>query len=431
VADPVDVAEVHLWGRQIGAVAWDDQQKLGFFEYSPDFVGGPLDVAPFTMPPGSGIYSFPELARDTYHGLPGLLADSLPDRFGNVLIDAWLTRQGRDRSSFSPVEQLCYVGTRGMGALEYQPAMRGNRRSDRVSVDALADLAAEILEGREALETHLDDPGLHELLQVGTSAGGARAKAIITWNPDTGEIRSGQVAAPDGFEYWLLKFDGVGGAETDLSQPRGFGRIEYAYNLMAVDAGIVVTESRLEVDTTGRAHFMTRRFDRTEGGEKIHMQSLSALRHFDFNQPGRHSYEDALTTAQGLGGAGAEVEQLYRRMVFNVVARNQDDHTKNIAFLMDPSGRWRLAPAYDVIWAYNPAGRWTPRHQMAANGKTDDFARSDLTAVGRRFGIRDPGGIVDDVASIVGQWPQYADKAEVDAGRRRQIAATHRLDLAK
>ncbi len=421
------VAQVTLWDRQIGAVAWDDERSLGFFEYEPDFARAGLPVAPFTMPLEPRIFSFPQLSLETYHGLPGMLADSLPDRFGNILIDEWLSRQGRDRSTFNPVEQLCYVGNRGMGALEYRPALRGRGGSGHVHVDELADLAAEILAGRDDLRSELDDNGLEDLLQVGTSAGGARPKAIIAWNPATGEIRSGQVPAPQGFQYWLLKFDGVRRDDRGLADPEGYGRIEYGYHLMAVDAGISMTEARLEVDRAGRAHFMTRRFDRTPDGRKVHMQSLSALRHFDFNRTGAYSYEDAFSTTQGLAIPPVAIDQLYRRMLFNVVARNQDDHTKNIAYLMDESGRWQLAPAFDIIWAYNPRGRWTDHHQMTINGKRDDFTRSDLTVVGDKIGIRDPASILDEIVTVVGRWRVYSDKAGVTAEHRDRIAATHRL----
>lgn len=425
----VDVARVDLWGRQVGAVSWNEEADLAFFEYELEFARSGLEVAPFTMRLGPGIFSFPQLSRETYHGLPGLLADSLPDRFGYILIDEWLARQGRDRSSFSPVEQLCYIGTRGMGALEFQPAFRGQSETKKLQVDELADLAAEVLTKRSQFNTYLDDDGLKDLLQVGTSAGGARAKAIIAWNRETGEIRSGQVPVPGGFEYWLLKFDGVGSSDRDLTDPKGYGRIEYAYYLMATDAGIEMTEARLEVDRAGRSHFMTRRFDRTPEGEKVHMQTLSALRHFDFNRPGTYSYEEALATTQGLAIPPAGVERLYRRMLFNVVARNQDDHTKNIAFLMDRMGRWSLAPAFDVIWAYNPQGSWTNRHQMTINGKRDDFTRRDLKAVGERFGVRDPDGVLDEIVGTVSRWPEYAERAEVLKKHRDQIESTLRLDL--
>ncbi len=422
----IDVAEVHLWGRQIGAVAWNDDRSLATFEYSPDFLRTGIELTPLTMPLGPGLFRFPELAFRTYRGLPGMLADSLPDNFGNSLIDAWLAREGRDRSSFSPVERLCYIGTRGMGALEYHPATRGRDASATVQVDELADLAKTMLASRRDLQVGLDDEGLAELLRVGTSAGGARAKAIVAWNPTTGEVRSGQVSAPEGFQYWIVKFDGVGSSDHGLADPEGYGRIEYAYHLMAVDAGIDMTASRLFVDKAGRAHFMTRRFDRTDDGGKLHIQTLAAMGHLDYNEPGAHSYEEALALTLRICGA-ADVDRLFRRMVFNVVSRNQDDHTKNVTFVMGRSGRWRLSPAYDVTWAFNPQGQWTNRHQMTIAGKRDDLTRSDLVAVADEFGIRSPEQVIGQVVSVLGDWKHYASEAGVDDAYRELIASTHRL----
>jgi len=426
VVDRVDVATVHLWGHQIGAVAWDDDRRLATFEYHADFLRSGIELAPLTMPLGPGIFRFPELDQASYQGLPGMMADSLPDKFGHLLIDTWLAGQGRDRSSFSPVEQLCYVGARGMGALEYRPAYQGRDRSAEVHVDRLADLAREILSSRQQLRTDLVVDGLAELLLVGTSAGGARAKAIVAWNPLTGAVRSGQVAAPPGFEHWILKFDGVGSSDRELADPQGYGRVEYAYHLMARSAGITMTDCRLHLDAAGRAHFMTRRFDRTADGSKLHTQTLAALAHLDYNQAGAHAYEDALAVTLQMCGA-AEVSEMFRRMVFNVAGRNQDDHTKNIAFVMDRTGTWRLSPAYDLTWAYNPRGDWTNRHQMTAAGKRDDFVRADFSAIADTFGIRDARTIIDEVVGAVADWKHYADEAGVDRAYRDRIATTHRL----
>ncbi len=429
VTGPIDVAEVILWDRRIGAVAWDAEADLGTFEYDPEFLASPIEVAPLTMPLGPGQFRFPALSRDTYHGLPGFLADSLPDRFGNLVVDAWLQQQGRDRASFSPVEQLCYVGTRGMGALEFRPAHHRKERSAPVDVNELVDLAADILRSRERLEVDLDETGLTQLLRVGSSAGGARAKALIAWNPATEEVRSGQVIAPPGFEYWIIKFDGVGSSYRDLTDPEGYGRIEYAYHLMAVSAGIEMTDCRLYVDATNRAHFMTRRFDRNDDGAKIHMQSLSAINHMDFNRAGAYDYEEALAITRALRAGASALSQLFRRMVFNVMARNQDDHTKNIAYLMNRDGRWSLAPAFDVTWAYNPQGPWTSRHQMSINGKRDGFDRSDLLAVADGFGIGRPGEIIGEVAASVARWPEFAERAAVQAEHVERIGGALRLRL--
>jgi serine/threonine-protein kinase HipA len=346
-------AEVRLWGRTIGAVALDEGRDVAAFEYDPQFAQSGIELSPIVMPLSSRVHAFPALARETFHGLPGLLADSLPDKFGNALIDAWLATQGRAPESFSAVERLCYVGTRGTGALEYAPVLGPKTRTaTNIDLDALVELASDVLTQRRNLRVGFNDEGkqhaLRDLLVVGTSAGGARAKAVIAWNRTTNEVRSGQVDAGPGFEYWLLKFDGVAGnRDRELEDPRGYGAIEYAYHLMARAAGITMNECRL-LEESGRRHFMTRRFDRLAGGEKLHMQSLGALAHFYFNAAGAHSYEQALLTIRRLELPMSAVEEQFRRMVFNVVARNQDDHAKNIAFLMGKSGAWSLAPAFDV-----------------------------------------------------------------------------------
>jgi serine/threonine-protein kinase HipA len=358
-----------MWGRTIGAVSLEPGRDTAAFQYAPDFVGSGIQPAPLTMPLSDNVYEFPALPPMTFRGLPGLLADSLPDKFGNVLIDAWLATQGRSPESFNAVERLCYLGTRGMGALEFKPVI-GPRRltSSKVDVDALVKLAGEVLTHRSNLSAHFHEAGreqaLRSILSVGTSAGGARAKAVIAWNRTTNEVRSGQVAAGEGFDYWLLKFDGVAGnKDKELEDPKGYGAIEYAYHLMAKAAGITMSECRL-LEENGRRHFMTRRFDRLAGGEKLHMQSLGALAHFDFNQAGAYAYEQALLTIRQLELPMAAIEEQFRRMAFNIVARNQDDHVKNIAFLMNQQGEWSLAPAFDVTYSYNPSGSWTSMHQM-------------------------------------------------------------------
>ncbi len=429
------VARVRLWGRTIGAVSWNEDRESAHFEYDPAFVSGGPQVAPLTMPLSGAIYSFPALPRQTFHGLPGLLADSLPDRFGNALIDAWLARQGRDPGDFNAVERLCTIGRRGMGALEFLPARGPAHRSARLDVAALVELASEILTGRRALEGSLTPAGreraMQDILRVGTSAGGARAKAVIAWNPETKEVRSGQIKAGDGFSHWLLKFDGVAGnRDRELEDPKGYGLIEYAYHAMARAAGIRMTECRI-LHETGRHHFMTRRFDRTDTGEKIHMQSLGALAHYDFNQPGAVSYEQALRVIDRLGLGKDAAEEQFRRMAFNVVARNQDDHVKNIAFLMDRSGRWRLSPAFDVTYSYNPQGRWTGAHQMTLNGKRDGFEVADFVACARNASLKRgrATAILREVQEAVSRWPEFAEAAGVPEHSARRIGAVHRTDL--
>ena len=429
------VAEARLWSTTIGAVSWDDDRGCAAFEYAPAFLPSGREVAPLTMPLAAEIYSFPALARETFHGLPGLLADSLPDRFGNALIDAWLAGQGRSPGDFNPVERLCYVGERGMGALEFAPATGPDHRQSALEVAALVELASEILTNRRNLAGSFEAPqqqrALRSILRVGTSAGGARAKAIIAWNAATGEVRSGQISAGDGFSYWLLKFDGVAGnRDRELEDPQGYGLVEYAYHLMARAAGISMAECRI-LQEGGRNHFMTRRFDRTATGDKIHMQSLGAMAHLDFNQAGAHSYEQALGVIEQLDLGKEAVEQQFRRMAFNVVARNQDDHVKNIAFLMDRSGHWSLAPAFDVTYRYNPAGQWTGAHQMSLNGKRDGFEVDDFVACARNAAMKRGRAthILGQVQDAVRRWPEFARQAGVPGPLIEGIAAVHRLDV--
>jgi serine/threonine-protein kinase HipA len=432
------VAEVRLWGSRIGAVSLEDGADAAVFAYEPGFIGSGVQPAPIMMPLGPGVFSFPDLPRRSFHGLPGMLADALPDKYGNILIDAWLATQGRAPESFNAVERLCYTGRRGMGALEFAP-MAGPRRrvSSKVDIDALVGLASQVLTHRHDLRASFADAdkadALRDILSVGTSAGGARAKAVIAWNPKTNEVRSGQVEAGEGFGYWLLKFDGVSGnKDKELADPKGYGVVEHAYGRMAAAAGITVAESRL-FEEGDRRHFMTRRFDRLEGGGKLHMQSLAAIVHLDFNDPLANSYEQALFTMRRMGLSMAELEEQFRRMVFNVLARNQDDHVKNIAFLMDRSGAWRLSPAFDITWSYNPAGEWTSRHQMSINGKRDGFSFVDLEACAKTVSINrgHVSRIFDEVREAVARWPSFADEVGVAEAWRDQIGATLRLDLRK
>ena len=425
-------ASIQLYGTSIGAVSWDPDRELGIFEYDPGFLGSGIAVAPITMPLGPGRFSFPNLSRDTFKGLPGLLADSLPDKFGNLLINQWLTQQGRSPASFDPVERLCYLGTRAMGGLEFQPTLLPDYPPETLHLAALVQLANDALASRESLHANLSQPpeALATILRVGTSAGGARAKAVIAWNPITGEIRSGQVPFAPDFEPWLLKFDGVSANhDKELNDPLGYGRIEYAYHLMARAAGITMSDCRL-LEENGRAHFMTRRFDRGPSGEKFHMQSLCAIGHFDFNLAGAYSYEQAFQIARRLDLPQADLTELYRRALFNIITRNQDDHTKNIAFLMDRSGGWRLAPAYDLIYAYNPTGSWTHRHQMTLNGKRDDFLTSDLLTAGEAANLKPPKAkaILRQVRAAAANWRNHAESAGVSAPWIQQIQADLRLD---
>jgi serine/threonine-protein kinase HipA len=431
-------AKVILWGSTIGAVSLEDGAAAATFEYDPAFVNSGIEVAPLMMPLSGRLYSFPTLRLETFHGLPGLLADSLPDRFGNALIDAWLARSGRLPESFNAVERLCYTGSRGMGALEYAPATRlAGPGAFRIEVDQLVALASEVLTHRNNLRGWLDQEGkeraLRDILRVGTSAGGARAKAVIAWNPETNEVRSGQVKAGSGFEYWLMKFDGVSGnKDKELEDPRGYGAIEYAYYRMVTDAGITMSPCRL-FEENGRRHFMTKRFDRLDDGDKLHMQSLYGLAHYDFNQAGAYSYEQALQVIRRLGLPMAAVEEQFRRMVFNIVGRNQDDHVKNIAFLMDRSGNWSLSPAFDMIYSYQPGGKWTSSHQMTMNGKRDGFTPEDFKACARSASMKRGRAetIIEEVRAVVARWRDYADESRVISAQRDKIQAALRLEPFK
>lgn len=432
------IAEVRLWGRTIGAVSMDEGRDFAAFQYTPEFAESGIQIAPMMLPLSTRVYEFPELPRRTFQGLSGLLADSLPDRFGNALIDAWLATMGRRPDSFDSVERLCYIGTRGMGALEFRPVLGPRlRKATTIDVDALVKLASGILSEREGFKASPSSESrrkaLADILRVGTSAGGARAKAIIAWNRKTNEVRSGQVGAGPGFTYWLLKFDGVAGnRDKELEDPKGYGAIEYAYFHMARAAGITMTECRL-LEEGGRRHFMTRRFDRTSDGGKLHMQSLGALAHLDYNQAGAYSYEQVFLAIRQLELPMSDMEEQFRRMLFNIAARNQDDHVKNIAFLMTRDGRWSLAPAFDVTYSYNPSGSWTATHQMTLNGKRDAFVMSDVESAAKVAGLKRgrAKAILDEVRDAVKRWPQFASRAKLPGDVAERIQRAHMPDLDK
>jgi len=431
-----DTARVLLWGSDIGAVTWLDDRAIGVFQFTPEFADSGIEVAPLVMPLLVAPYEFPTLSNDTFYGLPGMLADSLPDKFGNTLINAWLAGQGRTPGSFTPVERLCYTGTRGIGALEFRPAIRGAPTVARkIEISALVDLANRVLDDRVALEGKFtgdnDKKTIEDILRVGTSAGGARAKAVLAWNEATGEFRSGQAPAEKGFTHWLMKFDGVSdNKDKELADPKGYGRIEYAYHLMAEEAGIKMNDCRLH-EEGGRAHFLTKRFDRLNDGSKLHMQSLGAMMHYDFNQAGAYSYEQAIQVIKRLGLPMEDVEQQFVRAAFNVIARNQDDHVKNIAYLMDRRGRWRLSPAFDVVYSYNPSGDWTARQQMSLNGKRDGFDRDDLLSFAKVGGIKKTRAsqLLDKIAAAVAIWPNFATVGGVPDTDVRRIERTFRKHL--
>lgn len=432
------VAEVRLWGARIAAVSIDEGERYATFQYDPAFARSGVEIAPTRMPLREQPYRFPGLPQDAFGGLPGLLADSLPDRWGTALVNAWLASEGREESSFDVVQRLCYVGVRGAGALEFQPAHEpATAPAAKLEVEALVRLASEVLADREGFVTELrqnpDEEAMKAILAVGSSAGGARPKAFIAYNEVTAEVRSGQVDAGDGFRQWVLKFDGVRRAgDHGLTDPQGWGAVEYAYSKLARAAGIEMTDCRL-LEENGRRHFMTRRFDRPDGGGKLHMQTAGALEHLSYNEPGSYSYEQLMLLIRRLGLSTPVLQQQFRRMVFNVVARNQDDHVKNVAFLMDRDGGWRLAPAYDVTWAFSPGNRWLDTHQMTINGKRDGFTLADLRAVAELAGL--PRGraesILTKITEVVAGWRSIAEEVGVEQQLAQRIADSHRLALPR
>ena len=429
----VTIAEVRLWNRLVGYVTWEENNARAIFEYTPEFTSSGLELSPLMMPlRGGGPYTFPSIGKDTFMGMPGMLADALPDAYGKALLNQWLALSGRGEGEANPVERLCYQGSRSMGALEFRPANDlVLEQSAAVEIQALVEAATQALNQKAGLDERLSDDAQRAILniiKVGTSAGGQRAKAVIAMNDETKEIRSGQVAAPEGFNHWLIKLDGVSNGM--LGDPMDFGRIEYAYYLMAKNAGIDMMECRL-LEENGRAHFMTRRFDRVGNEDKIHMQTLCGIAHYDFRQPGAYSYEQALMVMRRMRLPFPDAVQLFRRAVFNVIARNQDDHTKNISFLMDKKGIWRLSPAYDMAWAYNPEGIWTSRHQMSINGKRDNIAKDDLVALASSASISTPkaNSIIEEVADAVATWHETAKDCGIAEKTIDAIESTHVLKL--
>ena len=425
----VSIARVNIWNTFVGAVAWDNSRGYATFEFDPGFLKKRWDLSPITMSiddvsGNSSIFSFPNLNKETYKGLPGMLADSLPDKYGNKLIEEWLARNGRAVTSFNPVERLCYTGKRGMGALEYEPAtLEFDNSSKTVEIEKLIQLAKDVLSDRRSLQRRISagsDEGLLDIIRVGTSAGGARAKAIIAYNEKTGDVRSGQIDGLEDYGYWIIKFDGV--TNDQLGDPKGYGRIEYAYHLMAKECGINMTGCRL-LEKNRRAHFMTRRFDR-QGTKKFHLQTLCAIAHYDYNDPAAYSYEQAFQVMRQLRLPYRDAEELFRRMCFNVIARNQDDHTKNISFLMDENGIWALSPAYDVTYAYDPANKWMKDHQMSINGKRSHIKRSDIVKLANQMNIKKPNDVIDKIISEVSNWSKYADRAKVSTRQIKAIGKT-------
>ena len=425
----VDVAEVKIWGELVGAVRWDDEQKLGYFEYDNKFLKKGWDLSPIKMPieNGSRIYSFPELRKDrgetedTFKGLPGLLADALPDKYGNRLINIWLAQQGRPENSMNPVEKLCFIGSRGMGALEFEPSqIKSGKNSISLELNNLIEIANKMLNERQSFLTSIKEDekkAVLDILKIGTSAGGARPKAVITYNPETKEVRSGQGNAPKGFEHWLIKLDGVSGEQ--FGESSGWGRVEYAYYLMAKDCGINISECKL-LEGNNRAHFMTKRFDR-EGNTKHHIQSLCGIQHFDFNDMNGYSYEQLFQTMRLLKLSYPEAEEMFRRMVFNVLATNYDDHTKNFSFILKKGESWRLAPAYDLCFSFNENNHWISKQTLSVNGKRLGITKSDLLLIAKDNNIKKGEKIIEEINLVVKSWNEYANKAKVKPELQQRI----------
>lgn len=422
----INTAYINIWDSRVGAVAYNPDTQECSFEYDPDFLKLNLDLSPIEMPitDSSGkIYSFPDLIRSTtFRGLPGLLADILPDNYGKALINAWLIGQKRPSDSLNPVELLCFIGKRGMGALEIDPPEpKSNQQATKVEIEGLVNIAQKILSKRQTFHTNIDsgsEKALYDIFKIGTSTGGARAKALIAYNEKTGDVKSGQAGAPKGYNHWIIKLDGV--TDEYLGSGMGYGRIEMAYYLMAVDAGITMTKCKL-LEENKRAHFMTRRFDRMGSNGKLHVQSFCALRHYDFRSVEFFSYEQLFETMRYLNLPYKQVEQLYRRMVFNVMGCNNDDHTKNFSFIMDKYGKWNLSPAFDVSYSYNPDSIWVGKHALSINGKRDSISKADLLEVASRNSIKKPIFIIQEISDIFSNWNYYAGNTNVAKNKKQAI----------
>jgi serine/threonine-protein kinase HipA len=422
---PVPIVEVRIWGRAVGAVALDPALGYYAFEYQPAFVRSRIELAPLTMPLDSASepFVFTDLPESTYRRLPGMLADALQDDFGNALIDAWMAREGVQKAQITSLDRLAYMGKRGLGALEFKPA-RGpqpSRSTTAIEMAALVESARRAVQGELDTDAHAE-AALAQIIQVGTSAGGARAKAVVSWNPKTHELRAGQFDVQAGFEHWLIKFDGVGTDER-LGVSRDYGRIEYAYHLMARAAGIRMSPCRL-LEENGRAHFMTQRFDR-DGNAKHHLQTLCGLAHLDYRQKATHDVSQWLMTVDRLKLGYPALEEAFRRVAFNVMAANCDDHSKNVSFLMRDGGAWELAPAYDVTHAYNPQGEWTYQHLMSVNGKFAGIVPDDLMVLADQFGVGTASRVLAQVSDAVASWPDFAKRAKVSAVEVTRIREHH------
>ena len=423
----VERIEVYLWDKYVGALALDPRLNYYVFAYDKTFGKSGIELSPLRMPltTTEDPFVFTDLPEATYKRLPAMLADALPDDFGNALIDRYMADKGIAPEQVTQLDRLAYMGKRAMGALEFKPT-RGLRthKPTALEMGSLVSAARQMLKGNIHDDDHAS-AALRSIIEVGTSAGGARAKAVIAWNPETHEICSGQVETEEGFEHWLLKFDGMG-MDKELGPTQEYGRIEYAYYLMALNAGITMSKSSM-LQENGRAHFMTKRFDRENNHIKHHMQTLCAMNHLDYKKKSTHSYEQLFITIRQLSLDHATSVEAFRRMVFNVIGRNCDDHTKNFSFLLRQGSSWELAPAYDVTFAHNPQGEWTSQHLMSVNGKYKGFTQDDLLALADRFGIGEATRVIDEVRSAIKAWPTYAKKAGVTQKEIERIRDLHLL----
>lgn len=422
VYKPTGDITVRCWGYDVGALALDPRTGYYAFEYYPAFQKSDIELAPLTMPLSqSGPRVFPNLPTSTYHRLPAFIADSIPDDFGNNLINAWMAQQGISRSQITPLDRLAYMGKRGMGALEFYPtAIDQAYAPSALEMSTLVTTARKSLvldlTGNEAKGFELE---LAQLISVGTSAGGARAKAVVGFNEHTKEFMSGQFSVPADFSHWIIKFDVPSPQEAGNSHE--YGRIEYAYHLMAQQCGIDVTDAQL-FEVAGRAHFMTKRFDRDDDGSRHHVQTLCALAELDFNVRGVHDYGQLFLAATELGLPFETNDEIFRRLVFNVAASNKDDHTKNHSFILKQGHFWELAPAYDVTHAYGTwPGAWTAQHSMGVNGKFNDIERQDLVDLGRRFSVRAPERVIDGIVDTLSSWPDFARMAGLSDSEQDRV----------
>ncbi|WP_368883093.1 type II toxin-antitoxin system HipA family toxin [Proteus mirabilis] len=436
----MEVIKITYQDDVVGAVSFDTEKGLGSFEYDPGFIKKGVELSPIKMPLSNRIYSFPELDFNTFKGLPGLIADSLPDDFGNAVLNAWVAGQGRSPDDITPLQRLQYTGKRGMGALEYAPAtkLRSLNASRQVEIQSLVSIAQEILDSRGNFEVELKQNGqddreaMMSLLSVGMSAGGARPKAILAFNENFTQVRSGQAKVPSGFTHYLMKFDGV--SEHNKNQetfgdPLGYGAMEFVYHLMANKCGVDMMPCRL-LQEGNRRHFITQRFDRIKNN-KVHVQTLNGLAHVDYKKPGAFSYAELFSIARQLKLSAVEAEQLFKRMTFNIIARNHDDHSKNFAFILKKD-KWSLAPAYDLAYSYKPGSKWVNSHWMSLNGKRDNFTRSDFYSLEKLspiFNKKKIDDIIDATIEHVSTWRQLAEEWDVPKTLIDEIQENLRLDI--